>query len=306
MALLGSIFKKKKQEEPKNETVISHPSDRVIKEEVIDTPFGKGILRTERYSATPPIGEDDKPVIYQMATDCVWKHNTHQDVPVVWDSLNRLYSYVQKNSGMTLINLPAELCGHIGHAFTIYALSYVASNGDRDYNSVSAENAYYCLLKDFRQSNDKRLACMLFALLAGPKDLMMDKCVSARMAEYESAGAGMMLRYRCMGRNPYRDPMLEDFREEAHSFALAAARYFLDFFYDVENRTFKCATDFLYYSPTDNLLNDFFEEYSQYNFTDRTRKTGEDISSVPGDYKSVGKAWAGYLFDQCEETLMKY
>lgn len=297
---------KNRQDQKQSDPSALRSSENVLKEEVIDTPFGKAILRKEKYPVNPPVDEEDKPLLFRMATDIIWKHNTHQDVIVVWDSLNRLYSYVQRNSGMTLINLPADLSGHVGHAFTIYALCYVASNGDRDYNSVSAENAYYCLLKNFRQSEDERLACMLFTLLAGPKDLLIDKCISARMAEYERAGAGVILGHICMGRNPYRDSMLEDFREEAHSFALAAARYFLDFFYDVESRTFKCAKDFLYFAPSDKLLSDFFEEYSQYNFTDRTRRVHGDASSEPGDYKSVGKVWAGYLFDQCEDTLLRY
>lgn len=307
MSLLGSLFKKKKQEDkPEPEETNIRPTGNVISERVIDTPFGKGVLREERYPATPMISEEGMPLAYQMATDICWKHNTHQDVPVVWDSLNRLYTYVQKNSGMTLINIPAELSGHVGHAFTIYALCYGASNGDRDYNSVSAENAYYCLYKEFLKNKSQQCACMLFALLSGPKDLMMDKCISARMAEYERAGAGMMLRYRCMGRDPFNDPMLEDFREEAHSFSLAAARYLLDFFYDVNTRSLKCAADFLYFAPSERHIDEFFKEYSQYNFTDRTRGQQEDPSASEGDYRSVGKAWAGYLFDECEDTLMKY
>lgn len=305
MGLLGSLFKKQKQKTSEQETNI-RSSENVISEKVIDTPLGKGVIREERYPVNPMISDEGMPLAYQMATDICWKHNTHQDVPVVWDALNRLYTYVQKNSGMTLINLPAEQSGHVGHAFTIYALCYGASNGDRDYNSVSAENAYYCLYKEFLKNQSKQCACMLFALLSGPKDLMMDKCISARMEEYERAGAGMALRLRCMGRNPFSDPMLEDFREEAHSFSLAAARYLLDFFYDVNTRSFKCAADFLYFVPSERHLDEFFDEYSQYNFTDRTGGQHDSTSVAEDGYKVVGKAWAGYLFDQCEETLMKY
>ena len=212
-----------------------------MKQEVIDTPFGKAILETRPYPSEPIYLRGDESKIELMAIRACWKHNTGQPVSDVWRALNDLYNYVQRETGKILINLPSETCGTVGRAFAIYALCYQADNGDRDFNTVAAENAYYCLMRSYRESNQLTAVPTLFALLNGSEDLMLDRLISYRCDDVQSH-IDIPLGFVLKG-NPYRAPHLQGFRDEASSYRLVMMRYLLDLFYDLDTKSYKQATD---------------------------------------------------------------
>lgn len=269
----------------------------LFKTKKVETPLGTATVREEPVSSRNPFVEAGTPQIYQYASNAIWQHNTHQSTSTVWTSLNLLYNQVQKN-GRQLINLSDEYIGTVGHAYAIYALCYQASNGDRDFNSVAAENAVYCLGREFAKNKDMRCACMLFSLFYGPEDILLEKLVTARIEEYQKAGYPIGSVFA--GRNPYRDPSLSNFRDEALSFRLAIARYFLDYFYDASNKRFKAAQDFLYLSPSESQLTSFFKDYSEYNFTDKSSDSTEE------GYIVVGRNQFKRVFDNCKQALIDY
>ena len=266
-----------------------------LKSKKVDTPLGEGFIIEEPINSRNPYIEEGTPQVYRYAAQVIWQHNTRQNSSIVWSSLDLLYNLVQRN-GRELIDLSDENIGTVGHAFAIRALCY--SNGDRDFNSVAAENAVYCLGREFLLTKDMRCACLLFGLFYGPEDILLDKLITARIEEYQNAGYPIGRVFG--GRDPYRDPSLEVFRDEASSFRLAIARYLLDYFYDVTNKHFKAAQDFLPFCPSESTLESFFQDFSEYNFTDNSNESKEE------GYVVVGRNQFKRVYNDCERLLKKY
>lgn len=291
MAILGSLFAKKKAQETKSSESLPLNSDEIISAKEIDTPFGKATLVTKRYSENPPVDISDEPEVAQLATVAVWRYNTHQSSDFIVRAVVDLYDYAREHGGRVLLELDSSLCMKVGMAFTLFALFIEDDN--RLVNSVAAENAIYCLGKGFFHNGDKRSACLLFSLLTGPKDLLMDQFVTATIDEYQSKRYPLGLVF--MGRNPYRDPGLQEFRDEAVAYRLVVARYLLDSFYDCETESVKGAHDFFYLLPTGDAVGRFMRDYADF-----AEKNG--IS----DYKAHGEKLLRILFGQVEKTLQEY
>ena len=100
-----------------------------------------------------------------------------------------------------------------------------------------------------------------------------------------------------MGRNPYRDPSLSDFREKAAQSRYILARYFLDYFYDCSSNTVKGAKDFFYLLPPDEKVSKFLMEYDSIYNQDGTGSY---------DYTTEGDKIFKRLYKQIEDTLVQY
>ena len=289
MGILGSLFSKKNSTK---ENAATHPpvdSADVISSEEIDTPLGKATLVTKRYPENPPYDFSDEPEIAQLARVAVWRYNTRQDQRSLVQSLVDLFDYGREHGGSTLLELDPSFGMTVGMAYVLFAL--FLKNDSRLVNYVAAENALYCLTKELRDNNDSRSACLLFTLLNGPSDLLQDQFVTAEIEKSQRMGypIGMVF----MGRNPYRDPGLQEFRDDAVRERLVIARYLLDFFYDCDAKSVKGARDFFSLLPNDAQLERFLGEY-------------EDFAENGFDYKTQGEKLLHTLFRQIENTLHQY
>lgn len=258
----------------------------------ITTPFGKGVVKETQYPSEPMLDMSDKSEIVRLAIRANWKHNTGQSVAEVWSAINDLYRYVQTNTGKTLINLPAVDCATVGKAFAIYALCYVAENGDRDFNSVAAENAFYCLMRSFKENDNEFVIPTLFSILNGPEDLLQDRFIAFRCDDLQreiGVPIGMILKG-----NPYHAPHLADFREQSINFRLIIMRYLLDFFYDIEQQVYKQPTDLLNFLPSKDAIDKFLICYNNSAFA--------NVS----DYTVMAKKYIDGIYISCEDVLNRY
>ena len=294
MSILGSLFSKNKQTESQE----SQPYDEkdVISKEVIDTPFGKGVVVTQRYPENIPYDMSDQPEIVQLARTAMWRYNTKQSTSSMVNALVQMYNFGRERGGEVLLAVDPSYCQVVGMGYTLFALLIQDGDGSRLVNFAAAENALYCLGKGFNNGQDKRTACLIFSLLNGPEDLLMDQFVTYE-GEKAQKDLGMPIGMIFMGRNPYRDPSLSEFREQAVQSRFIIMRYFLDFFYDTDTGSIKGAEDFFYLLPSKSVLNRFLQQYdSLYN----------QDGAKTFDYKSEGKLIFDTLCNQVENTLRKY
>ena len=289
MSILGSIFSKKKS--AKRDTTASSPeqSDSIVSSKEIDTPFGKATVVTQRYPENPPYDMSDEPEIVQLERVAIWRYNTGQSPDSLVNALVNLFNFGREHGGGVLLALDPSDCMTVGMAYELFSL-YIEDD-NRLVNFVAAENALYCLTKSFVDGNDSRSACLLFSLLYGPADLLQDQFVTAEIETCKNIGypIGMVF----MGRNPYRDPGLQGFRDDAVRKRLVVARYLLDHFYNCETRSVNGASDFFYLLPNDARIEKFLGEY-------------DDFAKDGIDYKLQGEKILNMLFDQVEKTLYQY
>ncbi len=289
MAILGSLFSKKKSVKETGSASSPVKSDDVISSNEIDTPFGKATLVTQRYPENPPYDMSDEPEIAQLARVAVWRFNTRQSQESFVQGLVDLFNYGREHGGTVMLDLDPSFGMIVGMAYELFAL-YIEDD-NRLVNYVAAENAIYCLTKGFREDRDSRSACLLFSLLYGPADLLQDQFVTVEIEKCQNMGypIGMVF----MGRNPYRDPGLQGFRDDAVRERLVVARYLLDYFYDCDSGSVKGASDFFYLLPNDTKIKKFLEEYADY-------------AEEGFDYKAQGEKILNMLSDQVEKTLHQY
>ncbi|MDE5762265.1 MAG: hypothetical protein K2H68_01985, partial [Bacteroidales bacterium] len=181
--------------------------------------------------------------LLQIATQLNMAHNMGKD-KIAGQLCAILYEEVgpRKQGGKVLINLPSEDCQCVGLAFTNMALCY--DFGDEDINSVAAENAYYCLAKCLIEKNNTFVAPAIYTIMHKGGNLLKDKLISSwcDMAQKQvGMPIGLML-----GGNPFTDPELNDFRQQAINFRNDIAYYALTKFYDIEKKQYKIPTDMPY------------------------------------------------------------
>ena len=289
MSILGSIFSKKNSFKGNSQASTPEQSDNIVSSKEIDTPFGKATMVTQRYPENPPYDMSDEPEIVQLSRVAVWRYNTRQSPDSLVNALISLFNYGREHGGRVLLDLAPSDCMTVGMAYELFSL-YIKDDS-RLVNFVSAENALFCLTKSFWDDHDSRSACLLFSLLYGPADLLQDQFVTAEIETCKNIGypIGMVF----MGRNPYRDPGLQGFRDNSVRKRLVVARYLLDYFYNCDTRSVKGASDFFYLLPNSATIEKFLNDY-------------DDFAKNGIDYKPQGEKILKTLFDQVEKTLYEY
>lgn len=227
-------------------------------------------------------------IIEDIAIAVNWNFNTNNQ-RICLDSMVELYQTVQRKSGRILLDLPASNCQSVGLAFTCMALYF--DNGDKDINSVSAENAYYCLAKSYIEKNNTYSLPAIFSILERRPNLMTEKFISSwcSMAEEQF---GMPIG-RMLGGNPFRDTHLQDFRNQAISFMSQVKYYLLTIFYDIEHRKFIIPTDMPYFLPTE-------QEITSFLLSIRDEKIDDS------NYLSIGESHFESVFKECKDTLSTF
>lgn len=203
-----------------------------------------------------------------------------------------LYNEVSPNKqgGRSLLNLPNGDCQSVGLAFTCMVLCY--DFGDDDINSVAAENAFFCLARSLTETGNTFVAPAIFTILQTSPQLMKDKLISSwcSLAQKQvGMPIGLML-----GGNPFLDPRLNDFRQQAFDFKDDIMFYALSKFFDIEKMEFTIPTDLPYFLPKKSIIVSFLnkikenQSYSKENFMNNCEK----------HFVSV--------FEECKDTLKKY
>lgn len=155
--------------------------------------------------------------------------------------------YVSKNAAPRDV-YSAKLTGsfkksNINNIFVVMCYNF----GDRDINSVAAENAFYCLSSNLIEKGNSFVAPAIFTLMQKGSQLMRDKLIASwcEMAQKQvGMPIGMMF-----GGNPFTDPRLEDFRQQAINFKNDIAYHCLLKFYDLDKQEYKVPTDMPYFIP---------------------------------------------------------
>lgn len=203
-----------------------------------------------------------------------------------------LYNEVgpRKQGGHAIINLSSEDCQCVGLAFTAMALCY--NFGDEDINSVAVEDAFFCLSRNLIDEGNTFVAPAIFTLMQKGGKLMKDQLISSwcSMAQKQvGMPIGIML-----GGNPFKDPRLEEFRQQAIGFRNDIAYYALLKFYDVDKQEYTIPTDMPYFIPSESEVNSLLAKVKE----NPSFGTDSYIKNCEEHFISV--------YEECKDTLNKY
>ena len=192
-----------------------------------------------------------------------------------------LYSYVQRKRAnlLTKIEDPADL-QVVGKAFCHFAL--LIDNGDKDINSVAAENGYYCLAKSIIIGN-YYAAQTLYELLCTSPDLLLDKFMLSNLSDDDP-----------IRDNPF-DLMYgylldKSARNEAFNNIFQVRYFLISKFYDMELNK--------------SLIPDDIIEYSKANITSDIKKIKEK-SSI-NETLQIGNKYFFKVYNLMEKTLVNF
>lgn len=101
------------------------------------------------------------------------------------NAMNQLFQSCYGQRGHKLLNVSSDNCQPIGMAFANIAI-YLNFN-DRDLNSVAAENAFYCLARNFIAKGNTFTTPALFTILLKHQDLLKDKLISTHCSMAEKS-----------------------------------------------------------------------------------------------------------------------
>jgi len=226
--------------------------------------------------------------IVELATRLNRAYNLNH--PQAGDIASLLYNEVgpRRQGGRALLTLSDDQCQCVGLAFTHVALDF--DFGDQDINSVACENAFYCLCRNLIKTGNSFVAPAIFTILTKSPTLLKDQLISSwcDIAQKQvGMPIGMML-----GGNPFRDPRLENFRQQAMGFKEHIRYYVLEKFYDIESHQYTISIDRSYFMPSEDEIIRFLS-YVKANVN------STDIA-VQGERHMLS------VYRQCEETLSRY
>lgn len=204
------------------------------------------------------------------------------------NAMNQLFQSCYGQKGHILLNVSPDNCQPVGIAFANIAI--FLNFNDMDLNSVAAENAFYCLARNFIAKGNTFAAPALFTMLLKYQDLLKDKLISTHCSMAEKSSGlpiGMML-----GGNPFQAPHLADFRRQAVSKRVEIMAYLIQFFYDMDKSEYKIPTDMPYLIPNSRDLEQF-----------KTLISGSG-SSIK-EMQAEGQKYFYAMFEDCEDTLSK-
>lgn len=203
-------------------------------------------------------------------------------------ALGDLYNIVHQNGGTSLINCPDESMKEIGMAYIKIAQLYKAGRQDWYVNSISAENAFYCMSRYFKTTGDSSSLPYLYILLKENKTLLEDKFEQS-WKKLNSDMCNMPFGMGMAG-----GVMLSACLRYYHIYVM---KYILSLSYDVkegqplvEDRTFA----FLYPDFSD-IVRSFMIMYANYDKDEYAR-----------DRDNLGKTYFGTIYDLCKNVLLKY
>lgn len=192
--------------------------------------------------------------------------------------MQELYEFIRINGCEILLEMPPINCQVVGLAFASMAL--VFKNGDNDFNSVAAENAFYCLAKSYLEAQNTFTLPAIFTLLNMSSELLDSKFCYALDSSLNIAN-DLQINNKYFFKlfyNPYD----------------LCKYYLLDIFYDIENQKFKIPEDLPYLLPAKD------------DITKYLMCVEEAIGEDKLEYLFAGKLIFNCVYNEIKETLMKF
>lgn len=165
----------------------------------------------------------------------------------------------------------------IGLAFVKMAMFF--SNGDSRVNEIAAQNAYYCIIKNFKIEGNTYALPALFSLLLKKPLTLVDELYSVN-PDASLVGWGGMT---------FSAPYIR--RQRAISNRLPIMKFLLQKFYDEGCNKFYIDTSLPYHIPSFNDVSTFIEEYKKSDYSQKT------------DSVSIGESYLYDLYENIEEQL---
>ena len=195
----------------------------------------------------------------------------------ITDNLILLYNKVHGYNSHLLKTLAAKEGQVVGLAFIKMALYF--NNGDFQVNEIAAQNAYYCIAKNFLVTKNTYALPALFTLLAKKPQTLADELYSTN-PDPSLVGLGGMT------------PSAPDRRkDQAMKNRLPIMKYILTKFYDEGKRTFLLDTTLPYHIPSQEDVTKFYSELNSSEFADSK------------EIYQIGEEYFKDLYDNIEEQL---
>ena len=204
-------------------------------------------------------------------------------------AISDFYNLVHQNKGMSLINCKTQYLYEIGLAYIKIALYHKASPQNWYVNSVSAENAFYCLSKSYEETGNVAPLPFLFMLLNENKNLLDDKFEQS----WKELNPEIV-------RLPYSMGSLS-----TQVMLSACVRYYyvyvqhfiLSKFYDLKNDMILVNDKIFefYYPNYIDVIHSFIRNYSNY-----------DKDEYATDRETLGETYFKMIYKCCEDALLNY
>lgn len=196
----------------------------------------------------------------------------------VTDNLVILYNKVHGYNSHLLKTLDAKDGQIVGLAFVKMALYF--SNGDFQVNEIAAQNAYYCIAKNYLFDKNTCALPALFTLLAKRPQTLGDELYDVNPDPSLEGAYGRMTLSA-----PYRR------RDRVMENRLPIMKYVLSKFYDGTKKKFLIDTTLPYHIPSQEDINVFYQEL-------RTNKLGDEKEIL-----AKGEEYFKKLYENIEEQL---
>lgn len=181
------------------------------------------------------------------------------------DSVTLLYNMVHGYNSHKLKSIKPNDGQCIGLAFIKMAIYF--TNGDFQVNEIAAQNAYYCIIKNYKETENTYALPALFTLLIKKPETLEDElfCINPNPA---LAGLGRVLPSA---------PYIRSRRAKENR--LPIMKFLLEKFYDENSKRFIIDTTIPYHIPTEQNVLDFIKEFdnSDYSKNDDVLSLGEDF-----------------------------
>ena len=193
------------------------------------------------------------------------------------NSIIELYNKVHGYNSHQLKTIDAKEGQCIGLAFIKMAMYF--SNGDFQVNEIAAQNAFYCIVKDFKTTGNTYALPALFTLLMKKPRTLEDELYRANSDSGLTGWGGMSL----------SAPYLR--RDRAMSNRLPIMKFLLKKFYDENQKKFIIDTTLPYHIPSAKDVADFQNEYNRSEYAQRK------------DSVTIGEKYLFDVYEDIEEQL---
>ena len=278
-----ATIEKENQSQREREKQEAEEKRRKLEEErqkqCIDAAFDKAKIQKISMSQIRMVADKDASFSDQMAAIagnanlCFLMGNKDEFVK----NIIKLYNLVHGYNSHRLKTVTSKDGQCIGLAFIKMAMYF--SNGDSQVNEIAAQNACYCIVKNFKNDNNTYALPALFSLLLKKPQTLMDELYSVN-PDSSLVGMGSML-----PSSPYRR------KDRATSNRLPIMKFLLQTFYDEGNKKFTIDTTLPYHIPSVNDVSTFMREYTKSNYATNSNS------------ESIGESYLYALYENIEEQL---